>query len=96
MNTYLGPPDALCADQETNFTTDSFRGDCRENIIANSQVECPTTMSHVERYHGLLRTAFEKIQNTENTNDEEALEIAVKAINYSVNPEWLIPTLLIF
>jgi hypothetical protein len=53
-------------------------------------------MSHVERYHGPLRAAFDRIRNVENLLDEEALEKAVKAVNDRVNPEGLIPTLLVY
>jgi hypothetical protein len=53
-------------------------------------------MSHAERYHGPLRAAFDKIRNVENLLDEKALEKSVKAVNDTVNPEGLIPTLLVY
>jgi transposase InsO family protein len=64
INTYLRPPDALRTDQGTNFMADHFRGAASAEGISllRSPIECPTAMSHVERYHGPLRAAFDIIQ----------------------------------
>ena len=54
-------------------------------------------MSHVERYHGPLRTAYKKLATelpTENKCD--LLQLAVSATNNTVGPEGLCPTLCVF
>jgi hypothetical protein len=54
-------------------------------------------MTHVERYHAPLRVAFNRIKMEDKTlSDSEALEWAVKAVNDTVGPEGLTPTLLVF
>jgi hypothetical protein len=95
MQTYLGPPDALRVDHGAKFMAKDFRGAAAaEGIsILPAQIECPTNMTHVERYHGPLRTAFE-IRCSGEITDEEALEAAMKAVYDTVNPEGLVPTAL--
>jgi hypothetical protein len=54
-------------------------------------------MSHVERYHGPLRFALTKIRDSLlDENEQECLQLAVKAVNDTMGPETLIPKLLVF
>eukprot|EP00171_Calliarthron_tuberculosum_P002038 IDg2038t1 len=54
------------------------------------------SMTYVERYHKPLRRAYEIIsKEVLNIDRESALQYAVKAINDSVGPDGLVPTLLV-
>lgn len=97
---YLGPSDFLRIDQGSQFISREFM-ECTEAegiTVLQAPIESPTSMSHVERYHGPLRTAFLKIRDALSTSDSdnECLQMAVKAVNDTVGPEGLCPTLLVF
>lgn len=97
--TYLGPPDFLRIDQGTNFTAKEFVDSCSADgiTVLEAPIECPTTMSHVERYHGPLRVAYARIRAEDpKTSQENALQLAVKCVNDTMGPEGLVPTLLVF
>ena len=65
--------------------------------VTEAPIESPSTMSHVERYHAPLRAAYLKIRESlSRTTKEERLQLAVKAVNDTVGPEGLCPTLLVF
>ena len=55
-------------------------------------------MSHVERYHAPLRGAYLKLRDEfgKDVHRNEVLQLAVKAVNNTVGPEGLCPTLLVF
>jgi hypothetical protein len=57
-----------------------------------------TTMSHVERYHGPLRSAFTRIRADlpGSVPDEEVLQSAVNVVNDTIGPEGLTPFLLVY
>jgi hypothetical protein len=96
---YLGPPDFLRIDQGTNFTAREFVDSAAgEGIsVLEAPIECPTTMSHVERYHGPLRLAYTRIRADDpSMSQENSLQMAVKCVNDTVGPEGLTPTLLVF
>lgn len=60
-------------------------------------VEAAHSMSIVERYHEPIRRVFHVIkQETPDIEDTSVLQMAVKAINDSVGPDGLVPTLLVF
>lgn len=61
-------------------------------------VESAHFMSILERYHGLNRHAFNIVcKETPDVDKENALQMAVKAVNISVYfPDGLIPTLVLF
>lgn len=63
---YLGPPDFLRIDQGSSFTSAEFQGAAASQSISilEAPVESPSTMSHVERYHQPLRTAYEKLRSS--------------------------------
>ena len=98
-NVYLGPPDYLRIDQGTNFVAKEFKGlAATEGVeLLEAPVESPSTMSHVERYHGPLRTAFIKLRNEISfLPKEDILQMAVYCVNNTVGPEGLCPTLCVF
>lgn len=97
---YLGPPDHLRIDQGSNFVSQEFL-DCATTegiIVLEAPIESPSTMSHVERYHGPLRRAYLKIRESlpRRETDADCLQLAVKSMNDTVGPEGLCPTLLVF
>ena len=63
---YVGPPDHIRVDQGSQFVSkhflDSAEGQGIEVVQAG--IESPSTMTHVERYHGPLRSAYEKIRES--------------------------------
>jgi len=97
---YLGPQDHIRMDQGSNLVAKHFKASAEaEGItVLEAPIESPNTMSHVERYHAPLRTAFTKIRDeldrTETDND--CLQLAVKAVNDNIGPEGLCPTLLVY
>lgn len=60
MRVYLGPPDHLRVDQGSQFVSKEFRDsvDAEGITLMEAPIECPSTMSNVERYHAPLRTAY--------------------------------------
>lgn len=97
---YLGPPDFLRMDQGTNFIAKEFvESATAEGItVLPAPIESPSTMSHVERYHAPLRAAFKKIRDSLPTSesDSDCLQMALKAVNDTIGPEGLCPTLLVY
>ena len=97
---YLGPPDHLPVDQSSNFVSKQFRdsADAEGIILLEAPIECPSTMTHVERYHAPLRAAYNKIRDSSprSETDNDCLQMAVKAVNGMIRPEGLCPTLLVY
>lgn len=59
-------------------------------------VEAPHYMSIVERYQAPIRRTYIIIQKeASNTEKDMAVQMAVKAVNHSVGPDGLVPTLLV-
>lgn len=97
---YLGPPDNIRVDQGSNFVSQHFKS-CVEAegiTLLEAPVESPFTMSHVERYHAPLRTAYLKIRDSlpRSETDSDCLQMAVKSVNDTTGPEGLCPTLLVY
>jgi hypothetical protein len=66
--------------------------------IEKIPVEAHHSIGKIERYHGPIRRAFEII-TADLGNDvtpDNALQMAVKAINDTAGPNGLVPTLLVF
>lgn len=63
---YLGPPDHLRIDQGSKFVSKHFRDsvDAEGIRLLEAPIECPSTMSNVERYHAPLRSAYYQIRET--------------------------------
>jgi hypothetical protein len=60
-------------------------------------VKAHNSIGKVEQYYGLLQQAY-KILSSElpSANKEAILQITVKAVNNSIGPDGIVPTLLIF
>ena len=101
IDTYMGPPDFLRIEQGSQFKSQVFSQRAEEQGISILEVpiECPNSLSHVEGYHEPLRAAFMKIRSmfrTADESDSDVLQLAVQAVNNTLGPEGLIPTLLVF
>lgn len=97
---YLGPPDYLQVDQSINFLSKEFMG-CAESEgikVIEGLIESPSTMFYVERYHRPLLVAYNKIRESlgRETSNDDCLQLAVKAVNETIGPEGLCPTLFVF
>jgi len=96
---YLGPPDFLRIDQGSNFVSREFKGlaDTSGITVLEAPIECPNSMSHVERYHRPLRKAYEKLKSElKGESDRDLLQLAVYAVNCTTGPEGLCPSLCVF
>lgn len=97
---YLGPSEFLRVNQGSNFVSRKFldSADAEDIVSFQAPIESPSTMSHVELYHGPFRTAYLKIraEMPRAETDADSLQMAVKALNDSIGPEGLCPTLLVY
>jgi hypothetical protein len=62
-------------------------------------VKAHNSVEVIEQYHALLRRAYKIIKKelkNEHINKEIILQIAVKAVNNSAEPDRIVPTLLVF
>ena len=99
IDTYIGPPDFVTHDAGKNFASDEFRQNARvfDIQIQEVPVEAHHSIGKVERYHHLLRRAYEIMTKEAPTiSAEDALQSAVKAVNDTAGPDGLVPTLLVF
>jgi len=100
IDTYLGPPDVVSHDAGTNFDSTEFRAEAKLAGITCHQVpvEAHWSIGKTERYHTVLRRAFDiiKAEAHGSMTDEACLQAAVSAINNTAGPNGLVPTLLVF
>ena len=100
IDVYIGPPDIIAHDAGKGFVADEFQASSEMLRISTKPipVESPQSMATVERYHASLRKAYNIIaaDSPEGTDPAVTLQAAVKAVNDSVGPEGLIPTLLVY
>ena len=98
-NVYLGPTDFLRVDQGYNLVSKEFKSAAETEGISvlEAPIESPQTMSHVGRYHNPLRLAYKKIiVELPGSAAADVLSMATKAVNNTVGPEGLCPTILVF
>jgi hypothetical protein len=84
-----------------NFTVIEFKQLISSMLIKVKEVpvKAYNNVGLIERYHALLRCAYEIIKKelkNEHINKEMILQIAVKAVNDSARPDRIVPTLLVF
>lgn len=100
IDTYQGPPDILTHDAGTNFASTEFRTEATIMGITCKQipVEAHWSIGKLERYHAPLRRAYEIItaELRDSVSSEARLQMALKAVNDTVGPDGLVPTLLVF
>jgi hypothetical protein len=100
IDMYLGPPDLIATDAGKNFTAKDFVDNAKAMAIevTDVPVEAHNSIGKVERYHAVIRRAYGIISEElgSQTAPEHALQIAVKAVNNTVESEGIVPTLLVF
>jgi hypothetical protein len=101
IDTYLGPPDRITTDAGTNFDSKEFKqlASTVNTKVKIVPVEAHNSIGIVERYHGPVRRAYEIIieeLKDHGISRDAALQMAFKAINDSVGPDGLVPTLLVY
>lgn len=96
---YLGPPHYLRVDQGSNFTS-AKTGANAERLgieIVKEPIECPNSMSNVERYYGHLRVAYEKLKRDfPKSQPSDVLQMTLHCVNNAMGPEGLCPSLCVF
>jgi hypothetical protein len=99
IDTYLGPPDWIVADAGKNFVSKEF-GQIASTVGTKLKivpVELHNLISITKRYHGPLRRAYQILEKElKGTHKDMLLQMALKALNDSVGPDGLVPTLLVF
>ncbi len=99
IDTYQGPPDILTHDAGTNFASREFQSEAQIMGITCKQVpvEAHWSIGKVERYHAPLRRAYDILRaELPDQSPEAVLQMAVKAVNDTIGPDGLVPTLLVF
>lgn len=99
IDTYVGPPAYIAHDPGTNFAAAEFRQSAKmmDTEVLQQPVEAHNSIGKIERYHVPLRRAYNIIsREIPNLSKEMRLQMAVKAINDTVGPHGLVPTLLVF
>lgn len=99
VNIYLGPPDIITHDEDSNFFARSFQHNAYMLHIQCNKVpiEAASRMSLVESCHSRLQQSFSIIkEECPDLHFGDVLLAAVKFLNESTGPNGLIPVLLIF
>ncbi len=100
IDTYQGPPVIITHDAGTNFASSEFKSEAKIMGITCKQVpvEAHWSIGKVERYHAPLRRAYGilRAELGSDVSNEAVLQMAVKAVNDTVGPDGLVPTLLVF
>ena len=96
---YTGYPNKLRVDAGSAFTSIRWQRLCDMvgTQLQLSGVESHHSLGPGERYHAPLRQVYLKIRHEHPSLDKEtALRLAVKALNDTMGPEGLVPSLLVF
>lgn len=101
IDVYLGPPDYILHDAGKNFVSREFRQLASSVAITTKSVpvEAHWSIGIVERYHAVLRQAYQIISDDlqgTGLSRESALQMAVKSVNDTAGSNGLVPTLLVF
>lgn len=99
MSAYVGYPDRFLVDTKSNFASNEFRILSKNAGIevSLSSIHSNDTLGVGDRFHGPLRRSFMKIvEDVPCVNHGIALKLSVKATNDTMDPEELVPSLLVF
>ena len=95
----IGFPETIATDQGTRFQSQR----CKSLLLVagikhqSSGVQSHNALSVGERYHSFLRQIYRKVRQAKPTvAPQNALMLAIKAMNETAGPHGLVPTLLIF
>lgn len=95
---YSGHPDILRVDQETScIAKELIQGaDSSAVVVHASDIEAHNTLGVGERYHHPLRRVYAAVQNSNHViNGPLALRLEIMALNDTMGPEGLVPSLLV-
>ena len=96
---YIGYPEPLRVGHGSQFILQKFQETCEITGIRliYSGVESHNSIGSGERYHDPLRRMYQKIRFSEpDIALDLTMRLSVKAINDTMDPEGLIPSLLVF
>ena len=99
IDVYIGPPEKIVHDAGTNFHGIEFQqlANSMDITVKEVPIEAHHSIGKVERYHAPLARAYAIIkEETQDTSLEYVLQSAIKAVNDSIGPKGLVPTLLVF
>jgi hypothetical protein len=100
IDMYVGPLDLIATNAGKNFVSKEFVDNAASLSIKVKEVlvEAHNSIGKVERYHAVIRRAFEIITSELSTltTIEHRLQMAVKAVNDTAGPDSLVLTLLVF
>jgi hypothetical protein len=99
IDMYLGPLDLVTHDAGKNFISKEFKHYANTMGIRTKAVlvEAHNSIGMVEQYHSLLQRVYQIIVvELPGIDRDAALQMAFKAINNTVSPDGLVPTLLVF
>ena len=99
VSVYIGFPDTIATDQGTQFQSQRWRTLLLMAGIKqkSSGVQSHNALGVGETYHSFLRQIYRKVHHaTPGISPQNALMLAIKAMNDSAGPQGLVPTLLIF
>ncbi|PVH70940.1 hypothetical protein DL98DRAFT_436115, partial [Cadophora sp. DSE1049] len=99
INIYLGPPDFIIYNYKTNFNFKKFRNTLRFTSSTFKLVPVKTYhfISKIKKYYRPFRRTYKIITEKHfKLNNENRLQITIKAVNNTTSPSKLILILLIF
>lgn len=96
---YIELPETVKHDAENQFMAEVCLSN--ENLIKFETnavlIEVPSSVSFAESYHTPVGSAFLIIKfDADDLSDKEALQMSEWSVNYSVGPNGLIPSLLVY
>lgn len=92
---YVGIPDVIVTDADTNLTAVKFRANAHVMAIKveDAPVKAHSSIGKVERHHHTLKRAYEVITTDLGTTvtPDHTLQMAVKAVKDITGPQGLLP-----
>ncbi|KAI1430907.1 hypothetical protein GGR50DRAFT_700807 [Xylaria sp. CBS 124048] len=91
IDTYLSPADVITHDSGTNFNSTEFRNEARLVGTTCNQVpvEAHWSVGKIERYHAPIHRDYEIFSEEIKGSKASCLQMAVKAVNDTANPDGL-------
>jgi len=99
IDMYLGPPKVIVYDSGPQFRSKEFVQNALDigTIVKYAPVEAHYAIGLVERYHTMIRRAYDIIRKElPYLSKQHSLQIGTKAVNDSAGPDGLVPSLLLF
>ena len=97
--TYVGFPESVHTDQGSVFMSKEWDFNCASSGIQlrHTGTESHNSLGAGETYHAILRRIYQKVRADHKTlSPDLSLSLAVHAVNDTVGPHGLCPTLLVF